>query len=335
MRVSIAMLVLMLAPALSQAQDEPAPEPPEARPWEEGISEQTRAQALQLFSEANAHFAASEYGQARDGYLAALEIWDHPRIHGNLVTALIRLGAAPIVSYAHLRAALRYGAAPFSAEVHAALGDFQTLLEGQLSSVTVRCPDEGVMVRVDGDETFECPAGGTTQIDAGEHMLVAAREGYLTFTEAFTSVGGQETVIEIELTPLADAARFERYWEEWIPWTVFGVGLAVGALGTLPLVGAIDARDRYEAEIERSCSTGCTQSELPDAVTSLADWTETWNAVAWSTFVIGGVAVATGIVLLVLNAERRVDVDESGERLSAVPLVGPDFAGLAVLGSVQ
>jgi len=319
-----------LTPEPDATPADPTPE----RPWEAGISEATRAQALELFGAANDHFAESEYAEAARGYRAALEVWDHPRIHGNLATVLTFLDA-PMDALNHLRSALQYGELPFTAHVYQQLLSHRRLLDQQLARVTVRCPDEGVQIRIDGDGLFTCPAGGTAVLPAGNHELVARRAGYLTFTEAFTSIGGAETVIEIELTPLADAARYERYWSEWIPWTVFGSGLAVGALGILPLVAAIDARDQYEAEIEQSCSSGCATSEIAPSVASLSDWTERWNAVAWSAFIAAGATTVVGVVMLILNQERRIDVDESGDTLTSVPLLGPTFAGIALRGSLE
>ena len=303
---------------------------PETQPWEDGISAATRAQALELFRTANAHFAESEYSEAARGYRAALEVWDHPRIQGNLATALIYLDS-PLDALRHLRAALKFGAAPFAEHVYQQLLTNQRLLLQQLARVTVRCRDVEAAVRIDGgDGVFGCPGEHSELLNAGNHELVASKPGHVTFTRAFTAVGGTETVIEIQLTPVAEAATYERRWAIWMPWLVMGSGVIVAGLGIPFRAAAIDARDRYEAEIETCPAGGCGPGDISPTAQALPDQVDRWNRLSWSMFAIGAAAAISGVGLLIANRERRVEVDESGQPVSALPIMSPQTLGLSV-----
>ncbi len=320
-----ALTVVLLVTATARAQ----PEPSAPAPWEEGVAEADRQRALALFLEGNELFQRSEYARAADKYRAALEHWDHPRVHGNLATALIYL-ETPLEAYDHIERALAYGAKPFEPHVYQQLLTNKKLLLGQLATVEIQCEAEGAEVAIDGEDMFVGPGSKTILLTARPHQLVARRAEYLTFTQKFTPLGGQITRIRIELVPLEQAARYERRWARWKPWAVVGGGVLVAAVG-IPLRGAsLSARDQYEAEVAALCPSGCRPDTLPGSVLDLEQRSARYNRFEVAAYTAGAAVALTGAVMVYLNRERRIELHESGERITAAPWLSRDEAGLAV-----
>ncbi len=294
-------------------------------PWERGVSDADRAEALALFRAGNQLFTKSEYTQAVAEYEKALAHWDHPRIHGNLATALIYLDE-PLDAYRHVELALAYGESPFEAHVYQQLVTNRRLLLGQLTTVMVKCEAEGAEVAIDGDVLFVGPGTRKVMVESGAHQLVARKDEYLTFTTKFTAVGGESTTITVVLVPLAEAARYERRWAVWKPWAVVGSGVAVAALGIPLRRASLAARDDYEEEIARTCPTGCTADMISPAVRNLEDRAHTYNRFEVAAYATGGALVLTGAVLTYLNRERRIPA----EQVVAEPVVGPDSVGMSL-----
>lgn len=320
MLLAVAMIALPLSAA--RAQDD-APE----EPWEQGVAAASRERALALFQQGNALFTQSEYRGAAARYREALGFWDHPRIHGNLATALIYLDD-PLGAIEHIEKALRYGAAPFERHVYEQLLTNRKLLLGQLARIEVDCDDTGVAITLDGKE-LEAASSSSLAI-AGRHQVVGRKPGYLTFTRDFTAVGGRTTIIRVEVVPLAEATRYERRWPVWRPWAVVGAGVAVAALGIPLHRAALSARDEYEREIGRECPTGCETADISPAIQDLESRSRTYNTLELSAYALGGAIAATGGVLLYLNRQRLVERGRAGSPVVAFPAVSTGQIGLAV-----
>jgi len=305
---------------------------PSEKPWERNVSAQVRDEALRLFKSGNKLFMHSEYAAAAKKYRAALRIWNHPRIHGNLATALINLDE-PLEAHRHLRESLRYGKLPFVPHVYQQLLTNRRLLLAQLARVEVRCAAATATVTMNGRNMYRCPGSDSHLVKKGKHQLVARKKGFLTFAHAFTALGGTTTVINVKLKPLAAAARYEQRWLRWKPWAVLASGIAVAGLAGLSQRASLNARDEYEAEIARTCAGGCDPATLPPAVTDLKSQARTWNRLAIAGFVVGGTITTAAAVLLYLNRERRIEVNESGRRVSVSPMLTPTVSGVAVVGA--
>jgi tetratricopeptide (TPR) repeat protein len=334
--LSLLILALVGEAAVAQqsagpTEQEPVPpvpdsEPPtKEQPWERGVSNATRDSALELFRGGNSSYAESEYRGAADQYRKALEIWDHPRIHGNLASALIHLDQ-PLVAIEHLERALEYGSAPFEAHVYDQLLTNQKLLMGQLARVEIACDQPGVVVTVDGAEIFRGRGSKSFLVRAGSHQVVGRMDGHETFVRDLTLIGGQEAGVDVAVVPMARATRFERNWDAWKPWAVIGGGAAIALLG-LPLRAAsTSARDDYKAWIEDECP--CDTGEIPSAIQDLDARSKTYNRLEVSAYVLGGAVAVAGVVLAVLNRERAVEVGEPA--VVAVPVVADGYRGVSL-----
>lgn len=303
-------------------------DPEDDRPWARGVSPEDRERALELFRIANESFVDSQYADAAKLYREALRSWDHPAIRGNLAVALIHLDRT-VEAYEHLQAALRWGAAPFEEHLHQQLVTNEKLLRGQLARVQVACDVPEAQVTLDGEDLLAGRGTVARVVKAGQHQVVARKSGHLTFTQQFTAFPDRPVEIRVVLVPLEQAGGYERRWAVWKPWTVLGAGVAVLGIGVGLELAAQADMDQYEEEIARACPDGCVPSDLPGAVRDLESTARLENGLAVGAFVVGGLAVVTGGIMVFLNQPRRVRLEESGRRIGVVPIVSPDTRGIA------
>lgn len=298
------------------------------RPWEQNVTETTRTQALGLFREGNALFTDAEYAQAAQRYRQALKLWDHPRIHGNLATALIYLDE-PVEAMKELELALAYGKAPFEPQIYAQLMTNRKLLLGQLTRIRVTCKLAGSAVTVDGKPLFVGPGSREVLVVAGAHQVVAKKAHHLTQSKSMYTSGGSLEQVLLTPIPLADMSRRERRWSVWKPWAVVGGGAAVALLG-IPLGRAsIHARSQFENQLRDTCPSGCTDAQLA-AAQHYEDRARLWNRLEVTAYTVGAAALIAGGVLAYLNREHEIEFDEQGRRLAAVPYVGRAAIGLTL-----
>jgi hypothetical protein len=308
--------------ATAQPVDRPAP-------WANGVTEDQRARALELFREGNDLYGESEYADAATRYRSALDVWDHPRIHGNLATALIHLDDL-VDAVGHIDLALAYGAQPFDEHVYEHLVTNRKLLASQLSRISITCEMPGATVSIDGSPVLTGPSSAEVVVRAGPHEIVGKKGGHLTVSSSITAIGGQDEKVVIVLVPLTDAKLYERKWAAWKPWAVVGAGAAL-TLSAIPMgMASVSARDQFESELAAECARGCEPSDIPDSITAHEDRARLWNRLEIAAYAVGGVTLATGFVLAYLNREMEVELTESGTRVSALPIVSPSHVGVVL-----
>jgi hypothetical protein len=322
-RYVVLLLLLLMCPLTANAQAEE-----KERPWAAGVSAENQEQALELFRTGNEAFAHNDYLEAARLYREALAAWDHPAIHGNLAVALVHLDQ-PVEAYAELGNALAYGAAPFGENQHAQLVTSQKLLEGQLGRVEVECDSPGAVVTLNGETLLVGKGQVSRVVRAGQHQLVARKSEHLTFTSQIVALPEKPVSIRVVLLPLSEAGGYERRMPTWVPWVTLGVGAGVLATGAAFQLAASDNLDAYEQEIARECPGGCRSEDLPQAVRALEDRGKWQNVVGVSAMAVGGVALAGGALLLILNQPQHVRLEESGRRVGFVPTRGGGVFGLS------
>jgi hypothetical protein len=290
-----ALVVVMLLAGTAYAQKSP---------WSEGVTDDQKAKAKVLLDAGNAKFVEHDYGAALDQYAAAVAVWDHPAIRFNMVRCLVQLGRN-LEAAENLDKALQYGSAPLESSIYDEAIGYQKLLASQISVVTVECKQAGVVVTIDGKAAATCPARATQRVLAGQHQVVGTKHGLLTKTIELVATGGEPREVAIELEPPASAAKIVHRWPAWIPWTVFGGGLAViGGGALLTALGNSEMRS-FDKFVDDRCTGRCTPAQLSD-VQYLKDGAELKGALGTGFFIAGGAAVATGAVMLYLNRGRTV-----------------------------
>ena len=303
-----------------------------SRPWVQGVPIEVRVEANRIFLEGNELMREGLFVQAAEKYRAALALWDHPGFHYNLAIAQINLDQ-PIAAYESLQRAVRHGAAPFGEDKLEQAESFLTLLRNQLAHVEVACDEPGAVVTLDGKLLFTAP--GRVQIVTlpGGHQLMADQPGRLPDTRQIVLAPGQRA--RFSLAPrIPDQLVTERRWPAWRPWAVTAAGLAVVAGGAALEWRAGVLFARHDAEAGRLClgQAGCAAEAIPAGLHRQLERAERWQRGAHAVYAVGGVALASGVVLLYLNRDRPVRRRGRLEapRVSLSPVLAPQVVGLSV-----
>jgi hypothetical protein len=323
--ILLGLVTLLLTPSTpARAAEDP--------PWAVGVSATRRAEAQRLVREGTAAYEKNQHAMALARYREALGYWDHPAIRYDLAECLINLDR-PVEAHLHLLKALRYGAAPFDARMHAQAQTYLKLLEGRLGHLTVRCREPGTVVTLDGKRLFEAPGETTSTLMPGDHQLVAAKPGYLTVTRLVVLAPARRTDVTITPMPIRAGLVLRRRFAVWKPWTVIAAGAVVTLLG-IPLVvqSAKDYRS-FDRETTRLCPEGCTRSELPGSTRDLRTRAAAESSAAIGAFSVGGAILVTGAVLALLNLPRARHRSEAVlPPVTVRPVLGPGLGGVAFEG---
>jgi hypothetical protein len=114
----------------------------------------------------------------------------------------------------------------------------------------------------------------------------------------------------VEMVPTNERLVITYRWPRWVPWAVFGGGVAAGALGLVFEFNAASMMNEYDQRVASSCAVnGCNldnpqtpaEQELADSLNDQRDTAERRQKIGFATLLVGGATVVTGIVLLVMN----------------------------------
>jgi hypothetical protein len=293
------------SPAEGEEEEEEEAPLDASDPAEQGVSDDARAEARELFRTGNGFFERDEYAQALEHYRDAVELWDYPAIHFNIAVCLINLDQ-PVAAYEHLERALEHGGEGLGPHFHTQAITYKKLLLGRLARLEVECPQRGVEVTLDGKHLLSCPGTKTRYLLPGEHQLVAEKGGFVPVTRALDLRAGGRRVETLTLSPPSVSTRYERRWKPWVPWVPTAAGTAVGLIGIGMRVLAVSHAEQFDREVARLCPQGCAQEDLPESVRQLRSRAGAENAVGITLLAVGGAAVVTGMVLFVLNRRREV-----------------------------
>ena len=292
-------LVLAL-PAPLRADDAPVPAAVES--WAVGVSDEEQAAALALYEQGNVEFQAARFAQALAKYSEALRHWNHPAIHFNMAICLINLDQ-PLDAIDHLEKALQYGARALGPDLYAQGLTYKHSLDGQIARVRIACKEPGAVVTLDGATLFTSPGEAERLVMPGRHQVVATKPGFLTASETLDLVPARLTKYDVHLIAFKSNAKLVRRWQPWAPYAVIAGGAVVGGIGALFYRAASNSFAHYDAGIMNSCPHGC-DADMAAALTELdarRHRGDVEQGVALSLFAVGGAAVLTGLVGVILN----------------------------------
>jgi hypothetical protein len=296
------------------------------RPWAAGVAGAQQSQALAAFEQGNALFAESQYRPALAKYRDAIAAWAHPAIDYNMAVTLIHLDR-PLEAYESLQRATRFGAAPLGNETYDQALTYRKLLDGQLAELRVVCAEPGDEVMLDGEKIFQPPSEVVRRLLPGSHQLVASKPRHVTATRALILLPGKLTVEILRLVPI-EATIPRRRWSWWKPWLVLTAGAIVGAVGAPLLVAAKREYERYDASVAALCPRGCPTADLLPWITDQKRHAELENALAITSFAVGGALAASGLTLIILNQPRLLE-RPSASRVALLPEIGPRVVALS------
>jgi hypothetical protein len=302
--------------------------------WSKGVPEPERRAADALFKEGNALLRESITISAAAKYREALAHWDHPNIHYNLALALMSLDQ-PVETHGHLVAAMRFGPSPLGAERFEHARNYRALLEHQLVRVKIRCAVPGASVSLDGRPLFAAPGEQEALLPAGRHTFVASKPGLVTNTAVRTLEGGQALDLDLEVKSLEQLTDYRRRWPVWQPWTLVAAGAVVaGGGGALHYTG-LQKISWVDSQSRARCPDGCAAE--PGDLASARRQGATFQGLGYAAYGVGGAAIVTGAVLVLLNRGERVVRTYDGETparagprasLELTPILDRDRGGL-------
>jgi hypothetical protein len=305
------------------------------RPWADGVPADMQSRATALFDEGNELLRDSFFREAVDKYREALEQWDHPAIHYNIALALINLDQ-PLEVYASLQRALSYDGKALDSQKRELATRYSKLVEQQIVRVTVTCEEPGAKAIINGKEAFACPGSEMRLLRAGEHTFTASKTGFETAAKTLLLPGGEATTVELKLYRLADLTRYRRRFDTWIPWTVAGSGLALGAVGAMMHLSARGNFDDFDRSIAACVMETGLACEPSAGLRDQRSRGELKQAVAIGMYAAGAAAIVSGVTMLVLNRPRpyRIDAENPGTpdpALVVTPTVGDKNVGVSAL----
>jgi hypothetical protein len=304
------------APEEPAPAPEPAPTPPpppepvssEPKPWAEGVPQDVQDKASALYEEGNTLFAQQAHAPALAKYKEAIALWDHPLIRFNMAVTEIRLERI-LEAADDLDRALKYGDKPFKPELYQQALDYQALVKNQVGYIEATCEQPQARLLLDGKPWFDCPGTQKLRVLAGEHAIVGEKQGYLTASTKVVVNGDEVAHEDIKLMPLDSAVVLEYPYRRWIPWTMTGIGLAVGLGGVGTWFLGKNQMDQFEADFSTQCALGCEKGLTAPEHRSLAaqrDSAELKGKVGIAMMGVGGAVAVTGIVLAIMNRPKRV-----------------------------
>ncbi|MEO1481794.1 MAG: hypothetical protein AAFU77_06790 [Myxococcota bacterium] len=293
----------------------------ESRPWADSVDREEQLQAARFFYEGNKLLRESVFVRAAEQYRKALELWDHPGIHYNMVLALLNLDQ-PLEVNSHLDSALAYGAAPLDNDKYQQALQYKELISVQLATIRVRCDEPGTLVRLDGRKLFVGPGEATEVVRVGPHTLVATKDGYLTNEVSETLEPRANRALELRMIRPEDLTRYERRFSESLPWTVIGIGAGLAAAGAASHYFAADRYDTFDRGIE-ACN-GCVPDESLENARSTGD---ILRATTYAAYGLAGASLITGAVLLYMNQPTKVRLDPEDLNTSVTISAAPSPGG--------
>lgn len=274
-----------------------------AEPWSAGVSSEKRAKARSLFARGNTQFEADRHIEALRFYERALKLWNHPRIRINAAASLVELGRY-VDAGAHIENASEYRDALARGD-RAIFDRVKTAIEANTSIVVVESRQAKVVVTIDGVEVLAGPGVAKHRITPGKHELVARRDGLEPFSQTLDIPAGN---LE-RVTPVLFQVDSDWRWSPWKPWVLAGFGAAVATVGVPLILDARSQRDERRAFEQENCvgpdvdcGPGSDNRERVLALDRSADQRTLGANVA---FVSGGVILATGLVLAIVNRPRK------------------------------
>jgi len=294
---------------------EPAPPPPPPPPapveeteWSKGVPPDVQAKANALYDEGNQLFAQQAHAPALEKYKAAIALWDHPAIRLNMAVTEIRLDRI-LDAADDLEKALRFGDKPFKPSDYQNALDYQSLIKGRVGFVEATCDGTATHLLLDGKPWFDCPGTKKLRIATGEHAIVGERQGYLTASQKVVVAGGATASAKIALIPLDSAVKLEYPHRRWVPWTMAGVGLAIGLGGVGTYFLGKNQMDQFQADYAVQCANGCEPGLTDPSHRPLKDeqsGAELKGKIGIGMMAAGGGVMVVGVVLAIMNRPHRV-----------------------------
>jgi hypothetical protein len=105
----------------------------------------------------------------------------------------------------------------------------------------------------------------------------------------------------------------------------FGVALVGGGLGTYFLIKSSSTKEEADDLFTKSCPNKTCSAPVAAEITDLDSTYDTQRNVGAASLIVGGVGLATGVTLLILDLQKG---SKSASEPSLQPIVGLGYTGL-------
>jgi hypothetical protein len=231
--------------------------------------------------------------------------------------------------------------------------DTKAEAEAELAVLEPRIPSVSIVVEGAGDEPFEVlrddvvlPAvlvGIPQPVDPGEHTFRAKAKNMASALQKVTVREGAEQTVVLKLEPVAGAADTTTTDGEEAPgdgkgkktglivagYSALGLGVVGAVLGTVFMIQSGNSFASGDA-IYAACPLGtgdlpnCSQADQDD-IAAFDSQGQTQSIIGVTSLAVGGAALATGVVLLVVAGKGK---QESPSGAYVRPVVGFGTLGL-------
>jgi hypothetical protein len=309
---------MLLAAAISLSATHTFAAPPTAK---------EKAEARTLVNQARVSAKKKAWGDAATALTRADELDPNPQTKLDLARALVEEKKLVAASKA-ANAAMDTAKGPGGKKVQQAAKKLLADIEPRVPwlAITVQGPPPGKAVTaVDGEDVDT--STGEVPLDPGEHRITAEADGYDPAEKTIKLAEGvhERVTLTLDKTKVAAAAPVEDADDDdgggsSLPAVLaFGVGAAGIGLGTVFGVMAFSETDKVQGQ--------CDGNRCPPDVQDALDTAKTNGTVSTIAFVVGGVGVAAGVVLL-LTSGGSSKPDTGADEVSLRPWVGPGSAGI-------
>jgi hypothetical protein len=263
-----------------------------------------------------------------------------PTTAGRLGECEIQMGRL-VSGTEHLRRVTREPLAPAAPPIFVdAVARARSLLEQTLPRIpvlriSVRAPvGTRFVVTVDGDPVPDAVVDNDRPADPGPHTIRVAAYGFTASPRNVTLTEGETKIVSLQLDPdprvvspavspaAAPVGDIDDRPSSSGATTAGFVALGLGALGLAAGVGAGTVVALESADLSSSCgpSRVCPpgkQSEIASA--------KTWATVSTTGFILAGVGLGTGLIILLT---RHREARGLSSRVELAPVLGPTYAGI-------
>ena len=305
------------------------------KPWDCGVPTGQKGRATRLFNEGNAFFDNGLYLSAIEKYREALESWNHPSIHYNLMLALVTVRLDPIEAYESAQRALRYEGRALEPEERKRAEDYLGILSGQITEIEIVCDEPGAAVYLDNQKLFTGPGLVRKRILPGPHQVVARKLDHLDTATGVDMWPEKPVTVELGMMHQNDEYLIERHWQPWKPWVVAGVGAGLTLIGSSFHWRAQVNNKRFATLFAGECSPfGCFPPDDSPELRELEHRYTWYRRISYGAYIAGGLTLAGGLVLAYLNRPKQVKNPEVDHRVrisitpDVLPLSGSAYMSL-------
>lgn len=226
-------------------------------------------------------------------------------------------------------------------------------LDGRIPSITLHVtgvPLRAVQTTIDGVAIPWSALGAPHKANPGTHEVVVTAPGAPTWKQTVKLIEGQTAPVElqIELSPVAKAEpqpepvgaprSEESGWRTGVLWGSVGLAVVGVGIGTGFSVAALGKNDEFDAEKARLVYRTlqgqriCSGMDDPRCATlvGLGAERDSYRNVAIAGYVVGGLATAGAVTLLLMQPKKP---PKSDEKPAATMMVAPSLGGLIVTGT--